>query len=181
LAPEGLSGGNLLRFKEQSLVAVHIRCVTMLSSISFTVLAAALSLTFQNIAPASARRLRDRDFNIENSHIVKLKDGTNTTSHVNSLPFPFSVEDANSPITHWWPDDFFKGYCGNFVGEALDAILASPDVEYVEKNAIVRQMPLSSMSHIQSHAHRSALLIHKSTHRGTFKASAPKLLSAARM
>jgi cerevisin len=119
----------------------------MSSFISFTAFAAALSLTFANVAPTSARHLRDRDF-VENSYIVKLKVSANTTSHIDSLPFPFSVEDANSPITHWWPDDFFKGYCGNFVGAALDAILASPDVEYVEKNAIVRHMPLSFTSDI---------------------------------
>ena len=105
----------------------------MLSFISFTALVAALSLTFENAVPASARRLSGHDSNIENSYIVKLKDGVNTTSHINSLPFLFSVEDANSPVTHWWPD-FFKGYSGIFVGAALDAILASPDVEYVEKN-----------------------------------------------
>jgi hypothetical protein len=152
----------------------------MLCSISFAALAAALSLAFDNAAPASARRLRDRDFNLENSYIVKLKDGANSTSHINSLPFQFSVEDANSPITHWWPDDFFKGYCGNFVGAALDAILASPDVEFVEKNTIVRCMSLSFTSHILNHAHRSVPLISKTTHRGTSKPSAPKSLLAAR-
>jgi hypothetical protein len=100
----------------------------MLSSILFTALAVALSLIVENAAPASARPLRGRD-PIKNSYIVRLKDGVNTTSHINSLPFPFSVEDANSPVTHWWPDDFFKGYSGIFVGAALEAILTSPDVE----------------------------------------------------
>ena len=112
----------------------------MLSSLSFIGLAAALSLIFENAA--RARRLTDIDSEIESSYIVKLKDGTNTTSHINSLPFPFSVEDANSPVTHWWPD-FFKGYSGIFVGADLDAILASPDVKYVEKNGIVRRVALS--------------------------------------
>ena len=151
----------------------------MLSFISFTALAAALSLIFENAAPASARRLSGRDSNIENSYIVKLKDGANTTSHINSLPFLFSVEDANSPVTHWWPD-FFKGYSGIFVGADLDAILASPDVEYVEKNGIVRCVALSLTSHILNHTHRSAPLIHKPTHHGTSKPSAPETLSAAR-
>jgi hypothetical protein len=114
----------------------------MLSFISSTVLAAALSLTFENAALATARVLSGGDLNIENSYIVKLKDGINTTSHINSLPFPFSVEDANSPVTHWWPD-FFKGYSGIFVGPNLDAIMASPDVKYVEKNSIVRCVTLS--------------------------------------
>jgi hypothetical protein len=151
----------------------------MSSFISFTALAAALSLTFDNAAPASARHLRDRDF-IENSYIVKLKDSVNATSHINSLPFSLSVEDANSPITHWWPDGLFKGYCGNFEGAALDAIMASPDVEFVEKNTIVRHMPLSFTSDLLNHAHRSAPLMHKSTNRGTSKLSAPESLSAAR-
>ena len=109
----------------------------MLSFISFTALAAVLSLIFENAASAGARRLTDLDSKIENSYIVKLKNGVNTTSHINSLPFPFSVEDANSPVTHWWPD-FFTGYSGIFVGADLDAIMTSPDVEYVEKNGIVR-------------------------------------------
>jgi hypothetical protein len=151
----------------------------MLSFISFTALTAVLSLIFEKTTLASARRLRHRDF-VENSYIVKLKDDANTTSHINSLPFPFSVEDANSPITHWWPDDFFKGYCGNFVGAALDAILASPDVEYVEKNAIVRHIPLSFTSDMLNHAHRSAPLMYKTTRRGTSKPSAPTPPSAVR-
>jgi cerevisin len=119
----------------------------MLTFILFTALAVALSLTFANAGSASGRRLTVRDSYIENEYIVKLKDSANTTSHINSLPFPFSVEDASSPVTHWWPDDFFKGYSGTFVGAALDAILASPDVEYVEKNDIVRRMPLSHVTH----------------------------------
>jgi hypothetical protein len=111
----------------------------MFYSISFAALAAALSLTFANAAPANGSRLRVRD----NDYIVKLKDGANTTDHINSLPFPFSVEDTNSPVTHRWSDDFFKGYSGIFEGAALDAILASPDVKYVEKNSIVCRMSLS--------------------------------------
>ena len=114
----------------------------MLCSVSFTALTAVLSLTFGNAEPASARVLSGGDLNIENSYIVKLKDGINTTSHIGSLPFSFSLEDENSPVTHWWPD-FFKGYSGIFVGADLDAILASPDVEYVEKNDIVRCVALS--------------------------------------
>jgi len=114
----------------------------MLSLISFIAFIAVLSLTFGNAEPASARVLSGGDLNIENSYIVKLKDGINTTSHINSLPFPFSVEDPNSPVTHWWPD-FFKGYSGIFVGADLDAIMASPDVKYVEKNGIVRCATLS--------------------------------------
>jgi len=80
----------------------------MLLFISFAVLAAALSVTVENAALAGPRRLMDLDSKIENSFIVKLKDGVNTTSHINPLPFRFSVEDAISPVTHWWPD-FFKG------------------------------------------------------------------------
>jgi hypothetical protein len=148
----------------------------MLSSISFTALAAALSLTFANAVPASGRRLRVHD----NDYIVKLKDGVNTTSHINSLPFLFSVEDTNSPVKHWWPDNFFKGYSGIFEGAALDAILASPDVEYVEKNAIVRPVLLSPTSHILNHTHRSASLVYKTPHPGISKPSAPERLSAAR-
>jgi cerevisin len=127
----------------------------MLFSISFTALAAALSLTFENAAPASARRLTSRltgpDSDIESSYIVKLKDGINITSHINSLPFSFSVEDESSPITDWWPE-FFVGYSGIFVGAALDAVLASPDVQFVEKNGIVRCVALSLTSHIKSPA-----------------------------
>jgi len=124
----------------------------MYSFITFTALAAALSLTFESTAPASAHLLRGLDSNVENSYIVKLKDGANTTSHINSLPFPFSIEDANSPINHWWPDYFFKGYSGIFVGAALDAILASTDVEYVEKNSIVRcGGSVTYLRHTKSH------------------------------
>lgn len=113
----------------------------MLSSLTFTALAAALSLslTFVNAAPTSVHRLKVRDSNgpvITNEYIVKLKDTANTANHINSLPFAFSVADTDSPVNYAWNDDFFKGYSGTFIGAALDAILASPDVEYVEKNAI---------------------------------------------
>jgi hypothetical protein len=154
----------------------------MLSSVSFTALAAALSLTFANAAPATLRRLTVRDSNgptIENEYIVKLKNGANTTSHIDSLPFAFSVDDTNSPVTHSWSGDFFNGYSGTFVGATLDAILSSPDVEYVEKNAIVRRMPLSLTSYVLNHTHSSASLIHKHPHPGTSKPSAPRTLSAA--
>ena len=146
----------------------------MHSFISFTTLVAALSLIFENPTPASART------SIENSYIVKLKDGVNTTSHINSLPFPFSVEDSNSPITHWWPDHFFKGYSGVFVGATLDAILASPDVEYVDKTHIVRCVDLSLISHVLNHMHSLPPLVHKPVHHGTSKPSARESLSAAR-
>jgi Peptidase inhibitor I9 len=129
----------------------------MLSSISFTALAAALSLIFENAALASARRLTGRlhgpGSDLENSYIVKLKAGINTTSHIDSLPFLFSVDDENSPITHFWPE-FFIGYSGIFVGSDLDAILDSPDVEYVEKNGVVRYLALSLTLHILNHTHR---------------------------
>jgi hypothetical protein len=125
----------------------------MLSFISFTTLIIALFLMFENATPASALRLMGRDYKIENSYIVKLKDGVNATSHINSLPFLFSVKDKNSPITHWWPE-FFEGYSGVFGGADLDAILASPDVKYVEKNAIVRCAAHSLTSHILNHMHR---------------------------
>jgi Peptidase inhibitor I9 len=148
----------------------------MFSFISLTTFAAALSLTLEHVAPASAHRLRDLDSEIENSYIVKLKDSVNSTSHINSLPFPFSVDDSNSPITYWWPDDF-KGYSGVFVGAALDAIMASPDVEYVEKNGIVCFAALSLTLHILNHAHRLELLLYKPTQHGTSKPSAPESLS----
>jgi hypothetical protein len=155
----------------------------MLSSMLFSALTAALSLTFENAAPASARSLTGRltgpGSDLENSYIIKLKDGVNTTSHINSLPFSFSIEDESSPITHFWPE-FFVGYSGIFVGADLDAITASPDVEYVEKNGIVRFMALSLASHILNHMHRSAALITKPTHHGTCNPSAPDSLSAER-
>lgn len=121
----------------------------MLSSITFTALAAALSLTFANAAPTSVHRLKVRDSDgpvITDEYIVKLKDTADTANHINSLPFAFSVADTNSPVNHAWNDDFFKGYSGIFIGAALDAILASPDVEYVEKNAIVCQFRPASFN-----------------------------------
>ena len=122
----------------------------MLFSITFAALTAALSLAFGNAAPASAHRVNGRN---PNSYIVKLKDGVNTTNHINSLPFLFSAEDENSPIKYWWPEGFI-GYSGIFEGAALDAIRASPDVEYVEKNGRVCFVTRSSthVTHTESHA-----------------------------
>jgi hypothetical protein len=151
----------------------------MISPLLFTTLFVTLYLTFESAAPASARPLNGRN---PNSYIVKLKEGANTTSHINSLPFLFSVGDANSPVTHWWPDDFFKGYSGIFVGADLDAIMASPDVKYVEKNGIVRWWAFTPVTQLNP-THRSGplLQIQIPTHRGTSKPSAPRSLSVARM
>jgi len=131
----------------------------VLTSVTFTALAAALSM-IANAIPV--RRLAVRDTtgpSIQDQYIVKLKSDVNTARHISSLPFAFSID---SLVTHTWSDDFFKGeihrrlyflpginshpgYGGTFTGVDLDAILASPDVEYVEKNQIVRMSQTASI------------------------------------
>jgi hypothetical protein len=70
---------------------------------SFSALAAiAASLALQgSAAPVETRRLKIRQSSgngVPGQYIVKLKDGTDPAAHRSSLPFAFSVEDANSPI-----------------------------------------------------------------------------------
>lgn len=145
----------------------------MLSSITFTALAAALSLTFASAAPVTRLTVRDSTGPvIQDEYIVKLKDTAVTSVHIASLPFAFSVADADSPVTHSWADDFFRGYSGKFVGAALDAILSSPDVEYVEKNQIVRAATFIFDIYSPS-SYSSPLLISKLMPLGTSKRSAP--------
>lgn len=67
---------------------------------------------------------------IRDSYIVKLKDSVATDSHI-------SILSLDTPITNRYGDDFFKGYAGIFTKSELHSILSSPDVEFVEPNAIV--------------------------------------------
>lgn len=107
---------------------------------SFALVAISLSAVYG--APTSSRRLQVRQTTgevVPDEYIVKLKDTAVTDAHISALPFAFSVSDILSPITQAFEDTFFKGYAGKFVGADLDAILNSPDVEYVEPNTIVRE------------------------------------------
>ncbi|KAG8787493.1 subtilisin-like serine protease [Serendipita sp. 405] len=113
----------------------------MFFSFSATLAAFALS-AFVQAAPLqerqetqklSVRRVNGRT--VKGRYIVKLKDAVETTHHIESLPFAFSVADAASPIVQSFVDGFFSGYAGDFSKEDLDFILASPDVEYVEEDA----------------------------------------------
>ena len=82
----------------------------MLTSITFTALVAALSVTFVHAAPLTRLTVRDTTGPvIQDEYIVKLKDTASTSAHIASLPFAFSVTDTNSPVTHAWADDFFRG------------------------------------------------------------------------
>lgn len=86
-----------------------------------------------------SRRLSVRQANgpvVKGRYIVKLKSSVNAAVHIDSLPFAFSVADSNSPITQSYSSDFFSGYAGDFSKTDLDAILASPDVDFVEEDAI---------------------------------------------
>jgi hypothetical protein len=64
-------------------------------------IAASLGVQRTSAAPLENQRLEIRQSTgtiIPGQYIVKLKDGTDPTAHQLSLPFAFSVEDANSPI-----------------------------------------------------------------------------------
>lgn len=72
-------------------------------------------------------------------YIVKLKENANTANHLASMASTFlsKSNDTSSPVTHNYTDRCFNGYAGLFSRPALAAILASPDVELVQPDAIV--------------------------------------------
>jgi hypothetical protein len=113
----------------------------MLFSLSYTTLLAAFTYTtIAQASPVAPNRLTVRDVQgpvVPGEYIVKLKKSANRSAHISSLPFAFSVLDTLSPILQDFAEDFFDGYAGNFSAADLDAILASPDVDYVEPNVIV--------------------------------------------
>src|SRR5262245_34971006 len=105
-----------------------------------------LAVAFVASAPLdpSRQRLSVRQLDGEvlpGHYIVKLKENDDTSpkridDHITNLPFLFSASDDNSPITHEYNSTLFSGYAGSFTDEQLDAILNSPDVEFVEENGV---------------------------------------------
>ncbi|TFK83434.1 hypothetical protein K466DRAFT_665835 [Polyporus arcularius HHB13444] len=82
---------------------------------------------------------------VNNSYIVMLKDGVAPAlmaNHMNFLQNVHSADpeaDAFAGLTHVY-DGHVKGYAGKFSAGTLDQIRMMPEVEYVERDQIVRTL-----------------------------------------
>ncbi|PSS34004.1 hypothetical protein PHLCEN_2v1908 [Hermanssonia centrifuga] len=71
----------------------------------------------------------------QGSYIVKLKDHVVKTNHLSWLSQHLG---ASSAVTHAeWDTDFLHGFAGTFSTVALNALRASPDVEYIEEDGVM--------------------------------------------
>ncbi|QRV89193.1 cuticle-degrading protease [Ceratobasidium sp. AG-Ba] len=68
-----------------------------------------------------------------NSYIIKLKDGVNKDSHLNSIISSFV---AGSSLQYKY-GDVFHGYAVTLKGKDLDFIRQSKDIEFIEEDGIV--------------------------------------------
>ncbi|RPD55475.1 serine protease [Lentinus tigrinus ALCF2SS1-7] len=68
------------------------------------------------------------------SYIVKLKDEVSKEDHLSWLD---SNHNSTSSVTYRdWQTNVFHGYAGTFQPDALNALRASPDVDYIEEDGV---------------------------------------------
>nr|QIK03897.1 subtilisin-like serine protease precursor [Lignosus rhinocerotis] len=103
----------------------------------FTAVSAALLLLVPVIAapPAALKTVRaSGGESLPDSYIVKLKDGVSKDAHLRWLS---SNHGSDAVITHpQWSSRVLHGYAGTLHTDALNALRASDDVEYIEEDAI---------------------------------------------
>ncbi|KAI0717843.1 serine protease [Cerioporus squamosus] len=69
-----------------------------------------------------------------NSYVVKLKDDVSKTDHLAWLD---TNHNATSNVVYRdWQTNVFHGYAGTFETDALNALRANPDVDYIEEDGI---------------------------------------------
>ncbi|KAJ7286983.1 peptidase S8/S53 domain-containing protein [Mycena rebaudengoi] len=76
---------------------------------------------------------------INNSYIVMLKKDTPTyvvQNHLNFLQLAHATDDDGFTIKHFY--NHVKGYAGHFSEKVVDQVRAMPEVDYVERDQIVR-------------------------------------------
>nr|QIK03896.1 subtilisin-like serine protease precursor [Lignosus rhinocerotis] len=103
---------------------------------------AIVSVAFALLAPAFAGPstplkavLKSGGETKPNSYIVKLKDGVAKDAHIHWLS---SKHGSSTNVTHPdWSSKVLHGYAGVFGTDALNALRMSPDVDYIEEDAIV--------------------------------------------
>ncbi|KAI0825094.1 serine protease [Trametes gibbosa] len=74
-----------------------------------------------------------------NSYIVKFKDGVARDAQLSQLQARIAEHDDKSlyTITHAdWAPSVLNGFAGTFEGDALNALRADPDVEYIVEDGI---------------------------------------------
>ncbi|KAI0764380.1 peptidase S8/S53 domain-containing protein [Trametes elegans] len=87
---------------------------------------------------------------VNNSYIIMLKDGVAPTLMQNHMNFLQNVHasdplaDALEGLTHVY-DSHVKGYAGKFSESTIDQLRMLPEVDYVEKDQIVRTLEVERL------------------------------------
>ena len=109
---------------------------------AFATLSFFISAALAAPQPAEFNKLRRAATSRVNadSYIVKLKDGASKEASIQSLDdliFTFDDTESFKEITYsdW---TIINGYAARLSGAALRAVLADPNVEYVEEDGIVQ-------------------------------------------
>ncbi|KAI0686618.1 serine protease [Earliella scabrosa] len=114
----------------------------------FAVVTAALSLLAPVLAAPSPQLKTVQKSStgtlVPNSYIVKLKDGTDKDAHLDWLGE--SHGDAANVTHAQWSSDVLHGYAGVLHPDALDALLAHEDVEYIEEDGRMSASVLTTQS-----------------------------------
>ncbi|OSD03397.1 serine protease [Trametes coccinea BRFM310] len=105
----------------------------------FATVAAALALLAAPVfaAPTAALHTIERyaGETKPQSYIVKLKDGVEKSAHLDWLA---AHHGDGATVTHpEWESDVLHGFAGTFNADALNALRANPDVEYIAEDGIV--------------------------------------------
>ncbi|KAA1471520.1 serine protease [Dentipellis sp. KUC8613] len=102
-----------------------------------TAIFASLALLAAPILGAPTQLLTVEKFEgkpIPGRYIVQLKGDASKSQHLSWL---HGVTGNQSAVTHDWDAHFLNGYAGEFTGDVLNALRASPDVASVSEDGIV--------------------------------------------
>ncbi|KAG8954820.1 subtilisin-like serine protease [Tulasnella sp. 419] len=103
----------------------------MLSFRTFATLALLIAPVFG--VPTKIQVQKVNGDKLEDSYIVKLKDGVNKKL---TLAWLKSHLDAGSSITYDYESNVLNGFAGKFSAATIDALASNKDVEYISEDAI---------------------------------------------
>ncbi|TFK50821.1 hypothetical protein OE88DRAFT_1659912 [Heliocybe sulcata] len=134
-----------------SILSLSLLAVSLASSALATPLSTSPQYASrQRLVPAPFMEEAHPHGTVNNSYIVMLKNELPTALMQNHLNFLQSVHEADplqgeeSGLRHVY-DGHVKGYAGHFTESTLDAIRSAPEVDYVERDQIVRTMEVQSL------------------------------------
>lgn len=95
---------------------------------------------------------------VNNSYIVMLKDGVDPALMANHMNFLQNIHaadpeaDAFAGLTHVY-DSHIKGYAGKFSSNIVEQIRMMPEVDYVERDQMVRTLEVERYQEFEAEKH----------------------------